>query len=311
MIVYPTRHLWFSAENASGETIPAFAPCKVVAVQKATPGRLILSKPDRDDDPLVAFNGPAMIVDGGGGFATRHFPAIAYYDNTYGDPANNENLGTRAGSWKLHKGHEGFVAWGGVQDEHVFVQSDLICRQTTEGLYYGYYAYPPLRVGKHLLDCCPRYLIPDELHVTVSNTVAQNITYPVTYQTSGPYAYSWISDYVVQFTGCPNPAWPGLSSDPTFDVLLFAQFLRSCAVIIMQVFKFQPSGSLAEGPSWAGGSVDSLKSCRPLYLTGPLCYLSMALPSTSCPVGFFGFEPENSGCPGGFDTNGPKIEITL
>lgn len=128
---------WKLAKNISGEDIPAFAAVERVSVDNQ--GTWYVQKPTRDDHPSAYLNAGARITKDGHGIVTRDFPAWAYYNAADGDPENGESIGTRSGFWQLHRGYEGFLVWGGADGKKVLVQSDLTCRELSDGGYYGYY----------------------------------------------------------------------------------------------------------------------------------------------------------------------------
>jgi hypothetical protein len=101
---------WVPIRNDSGEEIPGFACLKVVDV--LSDGSLAVEKPDTNDE-AVWFSGPGPIPIEGYGHATRDWPAVALYDSADGTPANGDEWGASAGSWRLRAARAGYRVLGG------------------------------------------------------------------------------------------------------------------------------------------------------------------------------------------------------
>lgn len=93
--------------NTTSEDIPAFAVMKISKVDKEEAVSVI--KPDEDSCKLIIVNGPYIIPANGEGDGTIDMPFWVYYETADGTPASNEQWGTKAGSWKIHKGKLGFL----------------------------------------------------------------------------------------------------------------------------------------------------------------------------------------------------------
>lgn len=119
--------------NISGEEIPAYAALEIVSVDSDL--TVYVTKPTKNDANFVLINGRTRVPVGEGGSCTNHMPTWAYYNAEDGEPENGDTLGTRAGFWSLHLGYEGFLVWGGVHNNIVFVQRDMMCREEGGGYY--------------------------------------------------------------------------------------------------------------------------------------------------------------------------------
>lgn len=108
---------WMSFRNDSGEEAPPFAIMRLAGVETVA-GRavLICYKPNEDGGTRYTFNGPCAVADGKYGFCTSDFPLMAYYDNTSGTPAINQEWGAKNGSWKITKYKPGYIINGTAVD---------------------------------------------------------------------------------------------------------------------------------------------------------------------------------------------------
>lgn len=183
---------WVTVKNMSGETIPAYAAMEPYGVDRD--GNILVRKPTQDDSNKCILNGGSVIGIGDYGTGTNHMATWAYYEVSDGEPAVGEMLGTRSGYWKLHRGYEGFLAWGGASEMGigiVKVQRDLTCR-VAGGYHYGY--YPNVRgrgfcCGCARFDCETNTPFPDTLECTLTVDCIGTTTETVYIDNSGlpPY----------------------------------------------------------------------------------------------------------------------------
>lgn len=150
-VVDPGRgQRWLTVKNMSGEEIPAFGAMEPYSVDRD--GSVLVRKPTADDSNRVLINSGAVIGIGDYGVGTNHMATWAYYDTGDGTPATGESIGTKSGEWKLYRGYEGFLVWGGADEMDlgiVKVQRDVTCRNPSSGLYENLY-YPNFGTGY----CC-------------------------------------------------------------------------------------------------------------------------------------------------------------
>lgn len=196
------RHRRLPFQNTStDETIPAYGAFEISGY---TDGGIALArKPDKDDSGIAHLNTDAAVPPQGFGISHRHFPSWANYESGDGDVANGEYIGTRAGSYKLHRGYEGFIVWGAADGQKVWVQSDLTCRAPFPGAYY--YSPPP----NVLPPCCARFYtnppgvrkIPETLYCLIEFTQNDWVGSPAGFPISQPYKSCFLGAYIFPMKG--------------------------------------------------------------------------------------------------------------
>lgn len=142
---------WLPVVNTDSEVAPAFAVLEVVGVTSS--GVVQIRKSTRDDNNQVLINGPSEIAVSGYGSASTDYPLVAYCSTADGTPVNAEHWGAKAGSWKIHKGYEGFLIIGGENGERVTVARDPRCPATGAGSPYLYYYGPPAGISGGICGC--------------------------------------------------------------------------------------------------------------------------------------------------------------
>ena len=130
---------WMTVLNMSGEVIPAWSALEPYGVNGD--GVILVRKPTVDDSPTAMLSSGSVIGIGDYGVGTNHMATWAYFHAADGTPSVGESLGTRSGQWKLYRGYEGFLVWGGVSSYRadgniVTVQRDVTCRALRSGGYY-------------------------------------------------------------------------------------------------------------------------------------------------------------------------------
>lgn len=98
---------WLAFKNDSGEAIPAFAIMEVNDV--ASDGTPSCRKPSKDSAKLTMINGPVKVPKDYKGRGTRETPMWILFDVSDGLPSTDERWGTKADSWMLSKGKQGFL----------------------------------------------------------------------------------------------------------------------------------------------------------------------------------------------------------
>lgn len=131
---------WMTVLNMSGEVIPAWSALEPYGVNGD--GVILVRKPTVDDSPTAMLSSGSVIGIGDYGVGTNHMATWAYFHAADGTPAVGESLGTRSGQWKLYRGYEGFLVWGGSNSytaggNIIMVQRDVTCRNLSSGTY-GY-----------------------------------------------------------------------------------------------------------------------------------------------------------------------------
>ncbi len=116
---------WLEVYNAGNEDIPPCAVCRVTGVDSDT-GIITVDKPNGDSLREIIIAGPQFIRAGEYGQGHRADPCPAVlYETADGTPAAGEDWGTKADSWKIHKGRTGFRALG--------KSADNVCEATYLG----------------------------------------------------------------------------------------------------------------------------------------------------------------------------------
>lgn len=106
----PESILWRAVYNDSGEVIPAFAIMQITGVDRDE--NILVDQCSTDSTKLFLINSGSVIGIGdyGMGYAPMEMPYWVYYDTADGTPANGEQWGPGAGSWKARKNKTGMLA---------------------------------------------------------------------------------------------------------------------------------------------------------------------------------------------------------
>lgn len=105
----PESILWRTVYNDSGETIPAWAILQITGVDRE--GNIKVDQCSTDSTKLFLINSGSIIDIGdyGVGYAPMEMPYWVYYDTADGTPANGEQWGPGAGTWKAKKNKIGLL----------------------------------------------------------------------------------------------------------------------------------------------------------------------------------------------------------
>lgn len=218
------------------EDAPPYAALEVYGVQYN--GTLKVRKPSRDDiaAQYVIFNHNATLKAETYGIGTKTLPIIAAYDNTIAI-ANRENLGTKADSWKLHRGYEGFIAIGQVlqDDTLVTVLPYTRCRTTTPGVYSGSSGSRPrfycCKCARFTCEGPPGTVFPSAMEITITSGVMGTRTICMDVDpfdaVTGPYGCTKVKEFSNSIRAGYAGSYLGTYYDDTY-------FLNRCNSMVVE-----------------------------------------------------------------------------